>query len=293
MSANLTNDSSPSLHPPQCHQTEVGLSMYSAVIFTYVLSVLPPSVFVLAVGIQRWRRQRSGASAATSTHSDFFTYNMAVVELVAIFGYVFFFCGFFSDHPVISFVGPTFGLFSWVGQLLFPLVTCVERYLAVVHPITYLGLRQGGGVRIRNITTACVWLTCLVGAGLSIVLYIFQMNFLPFLFPLVLSLLLITFLSVSVLRVLIRPPPGKEGGVRAQADQSKQRAFKTILAITAVLWFKFGGSVVSLIMRYSTVLSVQCFGDVSPLIFSLPCSLVLPLLFLHRAGKLPLCSEPE
>ena len=75
------------------------------------------------------------------------------------------------------------------------------------------------------------------------------------------------------------------GGNREHVDQSKQRAFNTIMLIMGVLMFSFGGTVIVLA---TTALpeSEACLVILCTLWFDLPSRLVLPLLFLHRAGKL-------
>lgn len=87
------------------------------------------------------------------------------------------------------------------------------------------------------------------------------------------------FCSLSVLRVLIRPRPGKVGGDRAQ---SKRRAFKTIIIILGVLLFKFVGNLTCHLINVKKVLCVVMATQVW---FNVPCSLVLPLLFLQELGR--------
>lgn len=101
------------------------------------------------------------------------------------------------------------------------------------------------------------------------------------------SLAIIFFCSLAVLRVLRQPVVGSE--LKEKVDQSKQRAFNTIKAIMGTLLFRFVGSLVCTaiysISEYS--LDVRCVAIELSFWFGLPSSLVLPLLFLHRAGKLP------
>ncbi|KAK2899527.1 hypothetical protein Q8A73_012656 [Channa argus] len=105
------------------HCTDTAGSLISfAYVLTHVLLVLPLSVLVFYLGVRRWRQQRS---FATTSHSDMFTYHSAAMELIF--------------------------------ELGFALNVC-ERYLAIVHPIVYLRLRQSGGVRIRNISIGFAWL---------------------------------------------------------------------------------------------------------------------------------------
>lgn len=51
------------------------------------------------------------------------------------------------------------------GEILFHILTCVERCLAVVHPVPYLRLKNKRGVRIQAVSTGCVWLLRFVGIG--------------------------------------------------------------------------------------------------------------------------------
>lgn len=106
-----------------------------------------------------------------------------------------------------------------MGQTLFHLLTCVERYLAVVYPITYLSLRKAQWVRIRNVTIICVWLMCFVFTGpfcvktkdpvrISASCVTFFTKF------------MISFCSLSVLCALNHPGPGE--GVGAESRQTNQ-----------------------------------------------------------------------
>ncbi|KAJ4945170.1 hypothetical protein JOQ06_013706, partial [Pogonophryne albipinna] len=51
------------------------------------------------------------------------------------------------------------------GESLFHVLTCLERYLAVVRPIIYLRLRNVQGVRIRNISIGLSVLCVLIRPG--------------------------------------------------------------------------------------------------------------------------------
>lgn len=272
MSDNFTNDSHPASSAPHCYNTIVGLYIIPSVTVFYLVLVLPPALFILYLGIQR---------SISSSHSDVFTYNMAAVELIAAVSYVLNY--FSSKHglSVMNYVSGFIGFHVWFGQMLFPILTCVEHYLAVVHPITYLGLRQAGGVRIRNITIGCVWLTSFGVGGLFLVLLRY-MVLLPAGFMLVISLVVMTFLSISVFCVLIRPRPGDGGGDRMQVDKSKQRAVKTIITIMGVLWLKFGWNAAAVVVVSYSSAVMGCIMQAVYLLFSLPASLTMFLLFLQR-----------
>ncbi|KAI4799207.1 hypothetical protein KUCAC02_017843 [Chaenocephalus aceratus] len=276
MAANSSSNST--LHPADCPNP--------ILVFTALLLV-PLFIFVLYTGFQRWRKRDS---AATTSHTDVFTFHMVALELIGVVGDTVYCYGIYSNHTFLTNVG--MNVFSVVspGQALFHLLSCVKRYLAVVNPVTYLRLRRGGGVRIRNISIGGVWCICFVSTGLDdirIALIILTFGYLVF------SLIVVCFCSISVLFVLIRPGPGEGGGNRERVDQSKRRAFYTIMAIMAALFLRFLSNLVSTSLYISSVLG-DCDGISmmwSAFWFTVPSSLVLPLLFLQRAGKLPGCKH--
>lgn len=199
----------------------------------------------------------------------------------------FYCCGVYGEAFYLIFIGNFFTSLVWHGQTLFHLLTCVEHYLAVVHPTFYLSLRNERGVRLRNVAVLCVWLLSFVSMGL--------MAFRKFLTVfdvcvLVVNLTLVSFCSLSVMSNLYRPSPGnKEAGLR-RVDQAKQRAFKTILIILVVQVLRFVGSVIWSIVD-GLSLSSYCLLVAVVALVNLPSSFVLPLLFLQREGKLVCCKK--
>ncbi|CAJ1048238.1 hypothetical protein GBF38_004938 [Xyrichtys novacula] len=132
--------------------------IFVAIFLCYILFFLPLLISVLYEGYRRWRKQHSGTTSGTASHADVFTYHMVAMELISVCGSCFYCYGESSNHMVVFMVGMYLWFIIVPGQSLFHILTCVERYLAVVHPVTYLRLKQSGGVRIRNITIGCVWL---------------------------------------------------------------------------------------------------------------------------------------
>ncbi|XP_034531922.1 uncharacterized protein LOC117807007 isoform X1 [Notolabrus celidotus] len=256
------------------------------------LLLLPLSILVIHVGFQRWTLQRSTSSTRVTSHTDVFTYHMVAMEFFTLLGSGLYCVADFLRNEQIMIAG--FYLFSIIlpGQTNFHCMTCIERYVAVVHPITYLGLRKTSGVRIRNISIGCVWL---LSVGWMHVTYIHlpYLAVIPLFLFYTVSLLVISFCSLSVLWALRHPSPGDRSGDRVRVDQSKQRAFHTIMAIMGVLLLKFSGHLICLVIYRSTVAVGRdpCFVLKSSFWLSLPSSLVLPLLFLQRAGKLTCCKN--
>lgn len=277
-----------SLYPTftSCFNSRTNTFVLTSLSITYILFLLPLFILVLCVGYQRWRKKRSSSQAVMSSHSDIFTFHMVILELFGIFGCCLYCYGTYSNRLYVM----TAGLFIFnvisPGQTLLHLLTCVDRYLSVVHPITYLGLKQSGWVRIRNIVIGCVWLFSIVSLGqITVQNFYVSSNILLLVF----SFTTVSFCSISVLCVLIRPVPGRMSRNRNKIDQSKQRAFQTIMVIMGVLFPRFWAILVfnAILVQSSHSFIDYCLAMSVSLWFSLPSSLVLPLLFLRRAGKLP------
>lgn len=282
LSSNSTS-SSPG-HP--CSKFTVAAIIGNSFTFTKGALLIPLSIFVLGLGYQQRQQQHSMTS-----HSDIFTYHTAAIELVWSFGSGLFFGGFIAGYQEIEGMGYFLVVLSLFGENLFHLLTCMERYLAVVYPIIYRGVKGTHGVRIRNVSTACVWLLSFVWSSFKITNEDPTADTSLFLFPLLLSLVGTSFCSLSVLCVLTHPGPGDRERGKAQVKQSKRKAFLTITAITGVQWFWFLGLLVATALNTSPLIlpGVSCVMRTTAQWFNLPSSLVLPLLYLYKAGKLPCC----
>lgn len=258
---------------------------------TSIVLLLPLLILVLYGGLQQQRQQRSNR---TSRHSDFFTYHMVAIELVGILGSVAILCGIFTDNKPMKIAGIYLFTFNLPGETLFHLLTCIERYVAVIHPITFRRLKEAKAIKIRNVVIFCTWLLCSLEIG-----FLAAHGMIPIIliaFGTCLNVGIASFCSVSVLHALIGPGPRER--YREQADQSKSRAFYTIMAILGVLLLRFGGHVLIFIAFFLQQVSMteQCIVVISGLWFGFPSSLILPLLFVHRAGKLYCCrngNQPE
>ncbi|KAI4789369.1 hypothetical protein KUCAC02_035285 [Chaenocephalus aceratus] len=270
----------------ECYVVMPGFFQSISYGITFILLLLPLCIFILYLGLQRWRQQSSTSSAAsTNTHSDIFTFHMVVMELLCFSGFnLCVYAVYVENYNMLSVVFRIWS-FAWYAQNSLHILTCAERYLAVVHPVTYLNLKGQRGVRIRNICIGCVCLLCFVMSNLPPDLtLVFHLGMMIF------SLIVVSFFSLSVLCVLIRPGPGEQGGDRTIVDQSKRRAFFTIVAILGVLLIRCFVSLVWAVFELSDQPG-NCDLIAAEVWFTLPSSLVLPLLFLHRAGKLACCKN--
>lgn len=97
------------------------------------------------------------------------------------------------------------------GETMFHILTCVECYIAVIHPVTYRGLKNDHRVRIRNVVISCVWLLCLLLMSLRVPKTNLN-RYIPLYYILGFALLVTSFCSLSVLRVLVCPGPGGGAG---------------------------------------------------------------------------------
>lgn len=102
------------------------------------------------------------------------------------------------------------------------------------------------------------------------------------------SLTIVFFCSLSVLCVLVHPGPGER---RQQVDQSKLRAFYTILVILKVLLFRIGGCALISVFYTSSKLKENTKHHLILFLFwtCLPTSVLPLVLFLQRAGKVLCC----
>ncbi|KAM3590537.1 uncharacterized protein V6R79_011364 [Siganus canaliculatus] len=242
----MLNDSVVWFHGFRCHFTSPSSFIISSLVFTRILILLPLSSLILYCGVQKWRSTSSGAKMS---HSDVFTYHMAAIELISVLGSTCSCYGIYRKDLNVSLIGHGLGSFTYYGETFFHMLTCAERYLAVVHPITYLSLRGVRGIRLRNMAIACAWLLSLGQASLMTLQLVFVIAGLSLN---ILTVFFVSFCSLSVLRVLIRPGPGEQGGDREAVDQLKRSAFNTIAAILAALLVRNVWSMIWMLMNSSS-----------------------------------------
>lgn len=265
-----------------CFSSTVGSTIMTSYIIIISFTLLPLYTFIIYLVLRQWLQQHSAKSIS---HSDLFTFNMTVIELISILGSIIICVSNYCSILQMLSVGIYIFSFNLNGQLWFHLLTCLERYVAVVHPFTYRSLRKEKAVRVRNIIIVWVWLACIAFLGIesleekTLKETIMYCLILPLFFTMSLC-------NLIILLVLHRPRPGDS--CRQQPDQSRMRALYTILFIMATLLLRFGWDLISfkIIIVFQLQEEQTCAMLLSTIWTNIPSSLVLPLLFLHRAGKL-------
>lgn len=240
-----------------------------------IILVLPLNVYVMWLIL-------TGARLA----SDLFNLNLAMSDIFFSLSTIWFFvyvgvnCFFCFD--VFMFFR---GLF-FIAHPLFQCCICVECYVGVVHPVLFLRFKA---LRYRVACCCVAWLINLVSCLYSLnyskslqLYYFFILNLLFFSVKL--------FCCLSVLRTLKRPGPG-EKNTETTSNAMKRRAFKIILITMismAVNFFLYVGAIPLQCclksLEFINALSI-CTAVV------LVAGFIQPLIYLHRAGKVPCFRE--
>lgn len=243
---------------------------------------VPLSCLVLVNGIRR-------ASAATTiSNCDLLTYNILALEPIHLLACVTYCLGIYTSQYGLMKVGISVVYLGYHGRLMFHCLTCVEQYVAVMHPLTYLTLKTERGVLARNTTIAFVWLVSVLNFVFS---YLYSENIptVPFLLLFAAGLTVISYCSLSVLHALTRPGLSEVSGNRRKVDKVKKRAYVTIAAIAGAMYVKYIGTVTCIALHTLPVLGYTkgCTVLMLTFWFCMPSSVCTPLLFLYRRGKIP------
>ncbi len=280
MNVSTENFTSPEVHPSTNLTTDEDLLLngFRAGLLCFnLLFGVPTHSYVL------WLKFRGRRRIA----SEFFNINLTVCEIM--YSLIFFL--YISQRSQSLDLLQRF-LQGLTGRPLFQCLICVERYLAVVHPVIFLKYKP---LRYRVICCTTVWIitlgSCFTLVTISMVTLLLSsmkaytqfisIQFLPFL-----SIQL--FCLVAVLRALKQSGPGERGRERREENHMKRRAFYLILITTVTLFIMF---LPFIFTWFLTVLEQKEHKEVSLIWFSSLCCFILagfvqPVLYLHRAGKL-------
>ncbi|KAJ0006183.1 hypothetical protein NQD34_013456, partial [Periophthalmus magnuspinnatus] len=220
---------------PDPHCSNVPLSNLIFIFFlTDYMLLVPLFTYVPVIAYQAWRSSKPAA------YSDILTFNNIIFEFMNIFALLVYCSGtFVKDFTLIVYGLSVFSVIC-CGQTILHVLMCVERYVAVVHPVMYLKLKQTKtGERIRNVCIICVWLSFDVSIGF---VYISRDNdtMLPYYIVLAICMVVVLFCTFTVLHTLVKRSPG-ENTHKQRIDPSKRKALKTIMLILVALVLRIIG----------------------------------------------------
>lgn len=183
------------------------------------------------------------------------------------------------------------------GNPLFHCYVCVERYMAVVHPIIFLKYRP---VRYRVQVLAPAWMALLICCGTSFTQCGAKLGNLPkFLVLQCISLVpffvINSFCCVSILKALSRPSPGNKdkntkkdrGGKKKQKEtlDLKRSAFRAVALIQSYIVISYVPPS-SLILSYNGMKENQfCLAYMANIAFVLMTSSLFSIHNLYLMGK--------
>lgn len=175
--------------------------------------------------------------------------------------------------------------FLFSGRPLFMSSICLERYLAVVHPVTFLRYKL---LRYRLAETVIFWLTVLVCC--IILTLVPQPAIARVCFSISFSLFLVqVYCCVGSLCALMRPRPGDRNGTSNRMNAGKLNAFRIILIILVTEAITFVPYFFAII--FPTLLSINersmmfCIASYGSVITGL----ITPFHYIYKTGKLQHC----
>ncbi|XP_050948633.1 2-oxoglutarate receptor 1-like [Labeo rohita] len=225
----------------------------------------------------------------TGVASEFLNLNLSVCEFInCLNSLVSILSICFSNHTMLPLVLQ--GL-VFTGCSLFQSLICVERYLAVVHPVTFLKYKP---LRYRVICCSAAWIITL-GSCLSCIFIIASLKMLAYIWffstQFLLFLSIQWFCLVAVLRALKQTGPGERMRERNKKDHMKRRAFHIILITTVSMTVMHVPFTVTGFLTFQTQQNGHALWNIG-LSFYVLASFVQPVLYLHRTGKLScLCTS--
>lgn len=235
------------------------------------------NIWVLLIILKDWRKQ--GAH-------EIFTVNLAVLETsfclllpVAMLSFIWFKSALISKSSWL-----VYGV-CFFGRPLFQCGLCVERYVAVVHPVFFFKHRY---LKHKLTFLIVCWIV-------TFSLSYFDFSRPDVLFPCSVFMVVVTvngFCSVSILRVLRRPSPGTEGRKVEDTNRMKRRASITVAFVLACLLFNFVPLLVGTVLKpFLTPETLLCVARPLGVSCSVMGCFVQPFIFLHRLGKLKTCAK--
>lgn len=154
---------------------------------------------------------------------------------------------------------------------------CLDRYIAVVHPVLFTGIRDN---KIRIAVSAVVWAFVLAYGLTKCTLGVMSVNEV-FSGVILFSFTVMVFCNISVIWVLRRSVMGKE-----EMHPVKKKAFKMVLIILAIIVVNYLPPVALMpFVSYYSFVAFRCQISISVFsIMDLSCS-IEPLLYITKMER--------
>ncbi|KAJ8371588.1 hypothetical protein AAFF_G00307000 [Aldrovandia affinis] len=256
---------------PECPEPATGFLFWVAVEILTVALGLPANLRVL------WALLRSQVDPSTS---NVFIGSLAALDVVFLLMVPAHVVNYLLlDHPVLDRSLLFFFGLNEIGSPLFLSCVCLDRYFAVLHPVTFLRFRD---VRYRAGCAGAVWAFTL-GYSAYIAAVDFRHNDCIFIALFMGAFAVLIFCNLAILRALRRSGPASD-----EIHPMKRRAFRTVLSVFAVVLVSFLPAVLT--YPYEHILPEEMFECyIYPVCYSFITlrACLQPLLYLFRAGRLP------
>ncbi|XP_069041556.1 C-X-C chemokine receptor type 2-like [Lepisosteus oculatus] len=259
----------------ECEEWKAGILYSISVEILISVLGLPINVMVLQILL---------SNTSDSSTTDIFIFNLAVLDaFFSILVLLDFLNLFLFNKENIWYIQQfCYGLKDMGGPLLLCCI-CLDRYMAVLHPITFTRFKD------RKYKIVCIILLWVIVLIYSIAkVFIRTENFeRTFTTEILSAFIFLVFCNISILRALTQSGPGRD-----EMHPVKKKAFRMVRCILAIIMFNYLPPVVLFPFQdYFAPAVFKCY--IEPIAFSFLdfSSCTQPLLYLSRAKKIPCLPE--
>ncbi len=236
---------------------------------------LPANCYILWLSVKEMIQGQS---------TEIFVFNATLVESVFCISYVFLIRQILFICSDCEFGSLFFGLVLWVGQPLFQSCICVERYVGVQHPVTFLKFKP---MKYRIACSAVGWVLIIISCITYTleVITLYNLLLLEFIFFFAVKV----FCCLTVLKALGRPRPGDDVKRRDGVNKDKIKAFRITLMVLVCSVIMYGPNIISLVLYYIIEQEKFLLSWSISLSLGIMLGFGQPFLYLKIVGKLPFC----